>query len=272
MATSGRVNIGDFLGQQAVSKSIGQLERELGVALLERTTHDVRLTQAGTELLGMGREALRATDTAFEHARLVGHGQAGAIQIGVSPAIGPTERAQVVRALRDDAGDLEICLRDLRPEQAVQALRNRELEFVSLVTHPSPTSFKAPRFPRPEPPLRAHEPSRCRSRRAYPTRQPRRRTSPRMEPAGTPLTDLIISRLVAAGASVEMVFTRVWGMAAALADLVDLAAAAVLPPRWPQHERVVELPLADDLELPLTLLWPAGTRSVPVERIRAAMA
>ena len=36
-----------FLGQQAVSKSIGQLERELGVMLLERTTREVRLTPAG---------------------------------------------------------------------------------------------------------------------------------------------------------------------------------------------------------------------------------
>ena len=35
------------LGQQAVSKSVGQLERELGVALLERTTREVRLTPAG---------------------------------------------------------------------------------------------------------------------------------------------------------------------------------------------------------------------------------
>lgn len=57
-----------FLGQQAVSKSIRQLERELGVVLLERTTHEVRLTAAGAELLRDGRGALKAADTAFERA------------------------------------------------------------------------------------------------------------------------------------------------------------------------------------------------------------
>jgi DNA-binding transcriptional LysR family regulator len=39
------------LGQQAVSKSVRQLERELGVTLLERTTREVRLTPAGAALL-----------------------------------------------------------------------------------------------------------------------------------------------------------------------------------------------------------------------------
>src|SRR5918997_2063160 len=62
------------LGQQAVSKSVGQLERELGVELLERTTREVRLTSAGTALLAAGRDALVAADTAFERARAVGRG------------------------------------------------------------------------------------------------------------------------------------------------------------------------------------------------------
>lgn len=35
------------LAQQAVSKSVRQLERELGVELLERTTREVRLTPPG---------------------------------------------------------------------------------------------------------------------------------------------------------------------------------------------------------------------------------
>ena len=46
------------LAQQAVSKSVGRLERELGVELLERTTREVRLTAAGAALLESGREAL----------------------------------------------------------------------------------------------------------------------------------------------------------------------------------------------------------------------
>src|ERR1044072_4185323 len=54
------------LGQQAVSKSVAQLERELGVTLLERTTREVRVTAAGAVLLEAGRGALAAADDAFE--------------------------------------------------------------------------------------------------------------------------------------------------------------------------------------------------------------
>ena len=54
------------LAQQAVSKSVGQLERELGVELLERTTREVRLT-AGRRRAARagGRDALAAADAAF---------------------------------------------------------------------------------------------------------------------------------------------------------------------------------------------------------------
>lgn len=88
---------------------------------------------------------------------------------------------------------------------------------------------------------------------------------------GTPLTDLLISRLAAAGSSIDTVPAHVWGMAAALTDLPDLKAIALLPPNWPHDERVVELSLADDLMLQLTLLWSAGTAPASVDRVRAAM-
>ena len=52
-----------FVAQQAVSKTVRQLEGELGVGLLERTTHDVRLTKAGAGLLEDGRRAVAAPST-----------------------------------------------------------------------------------------------------------------------------------------------------------------------------------------------------------------
>jgi DNA-binding transcriptional LysR family regulator len=261
-----------FLGQQAVSKSIRQLERELGVVLLERSTHEVRLTAAGAQLMRDGREALRVADAAFEHARLVGHGRAGTIQIGVSPAVGPTERADLVRSLRTDTPELEVSLRDLRPEHAAQMLRNHEVELVLARTAPATGEVHSASLA----PTQAH---------LYVPATHRLAAHP--EPAtltdldgerllawnapGTPLTDLLISRLAAAGSSVDTVLARVWGMAAALADLPDLGAVALLPPNWPHDARVVELSLADELKLPLTILWSAGTPPASLDRVRAAM-
>src|ERR671911_2509030 len=70
------------MAQQAISKSVRQLEAELGVELLERTTREVRLTEAGAALLEAGRDVLRAADAAFARAREVGAGLSGTVRLG----------------------------------------------------------------------------------------------------------------------------------------------------------------------------------------------
>ncbi|MDN3026980.1 LysR family transcriptional regulator [Streptomyces sp. S.PB5] len=52
-----------------LSRAIRQLERELGVTLLERTTHSVRLTPAGSVLLDEARGALDALQAAGRRAQ-----------------------------------------------------------------------------------------------------------------------------------------------------------------------------------------------------------
>src|SRR3982751_5593764 len=76
------------LAQQAVSKTVAQLEAELGVELLERTRREVRVTAAAEGLLNRGREALAAADAAFAEARDVGRGLSGTLRLGVTPAVG----------------------------------------------------------------------------------------------------------------------------------------------------------------------------------------
>ncbi len=70
------------LQQQTVSKTIRQLEDELGVELFERTTREVRLTAAGEALVASGRPVLAAADAAFDRARRVGTGSLGRIRVG----------------------------------------------------------------------------------------------------------------------------------------------------------------------------------------------
>ena len=62
------------LGQQAVSKSVRQLERELGVTLLERTTREVRLTAAGARPGDIASELGLAKSTVAFHLRNLGAG------------------------------------------------------------------------------------------------------------------------------------------------------------------------------------------------------
>src|SRR3954470_17679382 len=118
------------LAQQAVSKSVRQLEDELGVPLLERTTRDVRLTAAGAALLESGRDALAAADAAFTRARDVGRGLAGTVRVGLTPAVGPAVHEELVHVLRDGAPELGVSAVEVRPRDVVRLLREREVDLV----------------------------------------------------------------------------------------------------------------------------------------------
>ncbi|HYY80365.1 MAG TPA: LysR family transcriptional regulator, partial [Actinomycetes bacterium] len=60
------------MAQPPLSKAIRQLERKLGVRLLERTTRRVALTAAGGVLLEQARVALDAVEAAGRRARRAG--------------------------------------------------------------------------------------------------------------------------------------------------------------------------------------------------------
>ncbi|WP_138760424.1 LysR family transcriptional regulator [Modestobacter altitudinis] len=65
------------IAQPPLSRAISQLERRLGVALLERTPRSVTLTDAGAVLLHEGRAALDAVAAAEHRARRAGLAAAG---------------------------------------------------------------------------------------------------------------------------------------------------------------------------------------------------
>src|SRR6478752_9278053 len=70
------------IAQPPLSQQIRQLERELGVTLLTRSTRNVELTPAGREFLGRTVEILAAVDDAVEQARRIADGAEGRLVIG----------------------------------------------------------------------------------------------------------------------------------------------------------------------------------------------
>jgi DNA-binding transcriptional LysR family regulator len=258
------------LGQQAVSKSVGQLERELGVALLQRTTREVRLTSAGDALLQSGRDALAAADAAFDRARAVGRGLGGTVRVGVTPAIGPATREEVALVLRDDAPGLSVSFHEVRPGEVSQLLRERAVDLVlartsrdapdvdSASLRPSPVELFVPA---------GHRLASATSARLAELDGERLLT---WSAPGTPYTDLLLTRLRAAGARVEPVQSPITG-GGEPPDLTDTGAVALMPAGWPAGERNARMTIEDDISLPLLVLWPAGLPSPAVHRLRAGM-
>ncbi len=75
-----------FRTQSAVSQAVRRLEDELKADLFDRTTHDVRLTEAGTTLLGYAERVLAVADEAERAVRDLKDLRRGRVVIGSNEA------------------------------------------------------------------------------------------------------------------------------------------------------------------------------------------
>ena len=259
------------LTQQAVSKTVRELERELGVELLERTSREVRLTAAGRALLDPGRQTLAQAELAFDAARAVDAGRSGLVRVGVTPAVGPDDRAEVVGVLRAGS-ERSVTLRDVRPAELLQSLRARAVDIV-LASVSGTTGAPIDRLGLRPSALQIHVPA-THALAAGGTPALRDFDGERLltaSPGGTPYTDLLVERFAAAGATVAPVESRVTGGAQLLNELVDLDAIAAMPAGTPAPPGVRRLDVPG-LTMPLTVLWLAGRPPEAVGRLREHLA
>jgi DNA-binding transcriptional LysR family regulator len=88
--------------QSTLSVSIRALERELGAQLLERTTHRVRLTDAGRALLAEARNALAAVEAARDAVAAVQGGVRGTIHVGIMNSLRLIDLASVLTRYHEE--------------------------------------------------------------------------------------------------------------------------------------------------------------------------
>jgi len=117
------------IAQPPLSQQIRQLEAELGVQLLTRSTRRVELTPAGARYLERARTILAGVDAAGEEAALVADGRTGRVAIGFTGSATYELLPRLSRTLRLQLPNLELDLRGelLTPSQ-VTGLLDRTLD------------------------------------------------------------------------------------------------------------------------------------------------
>lgn len=117
-----------YISQQALSRIVQQLERELGVRLLNRTTRSVELTPAGAALLASARRSIAMVEDAMESARRVARdAQSLPLRVDVSSA-GLQTGAQIMRRLRRERPDLPVHLVEDGVPRGLTALAHGRLD------------------------------------------------------------------------------------------------------------------------------------------------
>ncbi|MEI7058736.1 LysR family transcriptional regulator [Nocardioides sp. CCNWLW239] len=108
------------MAQPPLSQQIRQLEAELGLTLLTRTTRRVDLTPAGAAYLDRAREILGAVDAAAHEAASIASGRRGRLLIGCVGSATYSLLPALARTLRAELPEVEVGFRGemLSPDQA----------------------------------------------------------------------------------------------------------------------------------------------------------
>ncbi|MDT3445090.1 MULTISPECIES: LysR family transcriptional regulator [unclassified Pseudofrankia] len=99
-----------FIGQPTLSQQLQRLERQLGVMLLARTSHSVRLTPAGEAFRVEAEQVLEHAQKAVDAAREAASGRLGKITIGFNFAAGQQVLRPTLRRLNKDYPELSTIL------------------------------------------------------------------------------------------------------------------------------------------------------------------
>ena len=111
------------VSQSPLSQQIIQLERELGVELLERTKRWVELTVAGEVYLDEARRVLISTLRAEEAARRAARGEVGRLVLGFAESAAHGVLPALLKASRQRLPDLGVKLRgEMLSSELVRAL------------------------------------------------------------------------------------------------------------------------------------------------------
>jgi LysR family hydrogen peroxide-inducible transcriptional activator len=118
--------------QPALSMQIRDLERLLGIALVERRPNDVMLTDLGAEVARHAERVLLAARDLEDFAKHRGRVLSGRLHLGIIPTLGPYVLPKVLPVLHQRYPDLRIDLRETQTKVLLEELNRGVLDAAML--------------------------------------------------------------------------------------------------------------------------------------------
>jgi DNA-binding transcriptional LysR family regulator len=127
-----RAAANEHIAQPAMSQQIRRLENELGLALVERTTRRVALTEAGELLVVRCRRILAELESADAELQALRGVHTGHVTIGAMHTMGPVDLSLVLALFRERHPDVRFTVREQTSEEMAEMLRVDELDLAFL--------------------------------------------------------------------------------------------------------------------------------------------
>lgn len=127
--------------QPAVSQQMAALERSAGMALLERTTRGVNLTDAGEALLRHAEAILAEQTLAERELEAIAGLRGGRVRMAAFPTAGAALLPAAVALFVARYPDVQLSVLEAEPEESVPMLRAGELEVAIVAAPNQPDGF-----------------------------------------------------------------------------------------------------------------------------------
>ena len=122
----------EHVAQPALSQQIQRLEDELGVALVERTTRHVAITDAGRLLVARAKRILAELDAGYAELELLRGMEIGHVTVGVMHTMGPVDVTPALAIFHQNHPGVELTVREQSSEELAEMLRIDELDLAFL--------------------------------------------------------------------------------------------------------------------------------------------
>jgi DNA-binding transcriptional LysR family regulator len=116
------------VAQPALSRQLRLLEQDLGVELMQRTTHTFELTDAGRYLVEHGQPLLDQATTLDSALRSFGAGSSGRVVVGYGTSAGYETAPRLLAAIGSDLPGLEIITHVMATDAIVAGLENGTID------------------------------------------------------------------------------------------------------------------------------------------------
>lgn len=134
------------LAQPSVSQHLQRLEREMGVTLVSRSSHHVRLTPAGRAFQTEARRVLAQVDHAVAAAREAATGRVGTVRVGFNFPAGQHVLPQALTRLHSDHPGVAVSLSEMRSGPQVERLLAGALDVGLLFGEPASPELRSRRI------------------------------------------------------------------------------------------------------------------------------
>ena len=118
--------------QPALSMQIRDLERTLGVAVVERRPGDVMLTDVGREIARRAEDVLTASRDLVDFARHRSGPLTGRLTLGVIPSLAPYLLPRILPLLQSRFPELQLELRETQTRQLIEDIKSGALDAAML--------------------------------------------------------------------------------------------------------------------------------------------